>query len=110
VSSGNLILRLDFSSTRFQSDFRSLKPDIMKEARRLLSDLIMVDIENPPARLHLHPLKDKLVPSVLDPTKKVKVYTLHITSNDSWKASFTLEAGTAYMRLCGPHDKVDKSP
>jgi hypothetical protein len=72
--------------------------------------LILVDVENPPGRLHLHPLTDKMVTSVLDERRRVKVYTFHLTSNDAWKASFTLEQGTAFLRACGPHDKIDANP
>lgn len=104
------ITRVDGSNSAFQRSFRALKPEIQKEARHAIGLLFMVDIEAPPARLHLHPLKGKTVPSVLDPGKKVKVYTFHLTSNDAWKASFTLEDGTAYLRYCGPHDKIDQAP
>ncbi|MGV7207411.1 hypothetical protein ACLB1G_06115 [Oxalobacteraceae bacterium A2-2] len=51
-----------------------------------------------------------MVPSVRDPAKKVKVYTIHITTDDTYKASFTLEDGIAHMRVCGGHDQVDKNP
>ena len=110
MSGKNLILRLDFNSERFQSDFRSLKPDIHKEAKRIFGEMILIDVESPPRKLHLHPLTDRWVPSALDPSKKLKPYTVHITSDDTWKASFTLEEGTAYLRRCGPHDRIDKSP
>lgn len=59
---------------------------------------------------HLHALTGKTVRSALDPAKQVKVYTFHLTSNDSWKASFTLEEGCAYLRYCGEHDAVDDAP
>lgn len=72
--------------------------------------LFMMDTDQAPSKLHFHPLKDKLVPSVVDPKKKIKVYTIHITTDDAYKASFTLEDGTAYLRVCGEHDQVDKNP
>jgi len=106
----NVILRIDAGNTAFQRAFSRLKPDIRKQANAALGALLTVDVEFPPAKLHLHPLTGKLVPSALDPTNRVKVYTCHITSNDSHKASFTLENGTAYLRVCGPHDEVDDSP
>ena len=105
-----MIQRCDFGNTAFQRSFSALKPDILKEARRAIGELALVDVESPPAKLHLHPLKGITVPSAIDPSIKVKVYTFHITSNDAWKASFTLENGTAYFRACGPHDRIDKSP
>ena len=72
--------------------------------------MLMVDVEDATKRLHLHMLTDKYVTSALDEKKKVKVYTFHLTSNDAWKASFTLENGVAYLRACGPHDKIDENP
>jgi hypothetical protein len=82
----------------------------LKEAKAALGLLIMMDTDEPPAKLHFHPLKDIKVSSVRDPKVKVKVYTIHLTSDDCYKASFTLEDGTAYMRVCGEHDQVDKKP
>lgn len=105
-----LITKIDGNNSAFQRSFRNLQPDTQKEARTALGLLFMADLTAPPARLHLHPLKSKLVPSALDASKKVKVYTFHLTSNDAWKASFTLEEGTAYLRACGPHDRIDQAP
>lgn len=68
-----------------------------------------MDVNNPPAKLHFHPLRDRMVRSMVDPLKKIRVYTIHLTSNDKYKASFTIEGGTAYMRVCGEHD-IDKNP
>lgn len=110
TSAGNIILRCDFGNVVFQRSFKALKHDVNKEARRAMGELVLVDVDSPPAKLHLHMLTNKTVPSALDPSKQVKVYTFHITSNDAWKASFTLENGTAFLRACGPHDKIDKTP
>lgn len=104
------ILRLDFGNTTFQRTLQKLKPDTRREATRLIAELIYVDIDNAPAKLHLHALKGKTVKSALDPSKNVPVYTIHITSNDSYKASFTYENETAYFRVCGTHDEIDKNP
>ncbi len=105
-----LIRSLNYDSERFQRTFEGLKPDVMKEARRAFGEMILTDIDNPPAKLHLHALAGREVKSALAPQKRVKIYTVHITSNDSYKASFTFEDGCAYMRCCGPHDDIDKNP
>lgn len=110
MSGQNIIYRVDCGNEIFQRTFRKLKPQHLKEARAAIGLLIMMDTDAPPAKLHFHPLKDLKVPSVLDPKVKVKVYTIHIASDDSHKASFTLEDGTAYMRVCGTHDHIDKHP
>lgn len=104
------ILKLDFGNPTFQRTFQKLKPDIAREAKRLIAELMLVDVDNAPAKLHLHALKSKSVKSALDDKLKVPVYTIHIVSNDSYKASFSFENGTAYFRACGTHDEIDKNP
>lgn len=42
--------------------------------------------------------------------EKEPVWSLHITADDRYKASFTYEDGTLYFRTCGIHDTVDKHP
>ncbi|BCN09710.1 hypothetical protein RPSD_15950 [Ralstonia solanacearum] len=105
-----VIRTLDAGNETFQRLFKKLPNDVLKQAKSALGELLCVDVASAPAKLHLHTLKDKLVPSVKDPKKKVKVYTFHLTRDDTYKASFTLEDGVAYLRVCGEHDSVDKSP
>lgn len=106
----NVILRVDGNNLHFQRTFKKLDQKIQKEARQTFGELFMLDVANAPLKLHLHPLKGFQVNSVIDQNKKTKVYTIHISREDKYKASFTLENGTAYMRVCGEHDSVDKSP
>lgn len=110
MSGKNLILKVDGGNATFQKTFAKLKPQHRKEANIAFGTLFMLDTDQAPAKLHFHPLKNCTAPSVLDPAKRVKVYTIHITTDDTYKASFTLENGTAYLRVCGEHDDVDKSP
>lgn len=105
-----LILRIDAGNSNFQKTFRRLQPTQFKEASKTLGALLMLDLTRAPAKLHFHPLKSVFVPSALDPTKKVKVYTIHLTADDRYKLSFTIENQTAYLRSCGEHDDVDQSP
>lgn len=105
-----VIIRLDISNPVFIRTFTKLSPSTLKEARKIMGELILVDMDNAPAKLHLHSLVNKSVISAIDKTKKVPVYTIHITSNDSHKASFTYENGTAFFRVCGAHDDIDKNP
>lgn len=44
------------------------------------------------------------------PREQVNPWSLHVTANDAYKASFTLEDGTAYFRVVDEHDIVDKHP
>lgn len=110
MSGKNLIVRVDAGNPTFQKTFQRLNPQHAKEASRALGLLIMLNTDAAPAKLHFHPLKGVMVPSALDPAKKVKVYTIHITADDCYKASFTLEDGTAFLRSCGEHDDIDNSP
>lgn len=107
---GFIIQKIDFGSETFQKTFGKLDPQVKKEAKKTLSELILLDVSKPPAKLHLHTLKDKEVASAIDSKKKCAVYTLHLTGNDKYKASFTFEEGTAYLRVCGEHDWIDSNP
>ncbi|MBR8094943.1 hypothetical protein [Burkholderia cenocepacia] len=107
---GFVIKKVDVGSDTFQKTFGKLPPEAKKEAKKALGELFLLDVTQAPAKLHLHALTDKQVRSALDPKKQVNVYTLHLTTNDKYKASFTFEDGTAFMRVCGEHDWVDKNP
>ncbi|RDU96963.1 hypothetical protein [Trinickia dinghuensis] len=107
---GFIIEKIDFGSETFRKTFAKLDERVKKEARKTLSELILLDISKAPSKLHLHTLKDKEVKCAVDPKKKCAVYTVHLTSDDKVKASFTFEDGTAFMRVCGEHDWVDKNP
>jgi hypothetical protein len=108
--SGSVILRIDLSSDTFQKTWRKLDPQVQKAAKKIFGELSLLDIANAPHKLHLHTLTAKKVKSAVDPTKTVSVYTFHIAPDDKFKASFTFEGGTAYMRVCGEHDWVDDHP
>lgn len=110
MSGKNIISRLDFGNETFQKTFRKLKPKQQKEAHTAFGLMAMMDTDAAPGKLHFHPLTNVKVPSVADPKVKIKVYTIHITADDTYKASFTLENGTAHMRVCGEHDDVDDNP
>ena len=106
---GFVIQKVDMASDTFQKTFKKLDAKVKKEARKTLGELFLLDVSDPPAKLHLHTLTDVSVKSVVDPKKKIGVYTFHLTPDDKFKASFTFEQGTAYMRVCGEHDWVDKN-
>jgi hypothetical protein len=107
---GFIIKKVDYGSPIFQKTFAKLDVQVIKEARKVFGELPLLDVSCAPAKLHLHTLKGLTVRSAVDPTRTVAVYTIHITTNDKYKASFTFEDGTAYMRVCGTHDWVDKNP
>jgi hypothetical protein len=107
---GRVIRAVDCNSSAFISKWKDLPPNIQIEAKAVLQSLFLLSLDDAPAKLHLHQLRNRQVTSRLDPSKKVNVWTLHITADDNYKASFTMESGTAYFRTCGKHDTVDKTP
>lgn len=107
---GRVIRAVDINGEMFRAAWKKLPREVQPEARDVLRTLFFQNIDSIPAKLHLHQLTSKEVPSRLDRAKKVKAWSLHITANDRYKASFTYEGGTLYFRTCGLHDVVDKSP
>ena len=107
---GRVIRAIDINSELFRLAWKKLPKEVQPEARDVLRSLFFQNIDNIPAKLHFHQLISKEVSSRLDKSKKVKAWSLHITADDRYKASFTYEGGTLYFRTCGKHDTVDKSP
>ncbi len=106
-----LIVRVDASNDTFQRSLRKIKdPQLHREVIATLRELFLVDLDSPPAKLHLHQLTGKAGRSMIDPSIKVPIWSLHVTSNDAYKASFTLEGGTAYLRVIRTHDRLDDDP
>ena len=52
---------------------RSTARGWLKQAKTAMGELFLVDVAHAPAKLHLHTLTDKLVPSRKDEKKKIKV-------------------------------------
>lgn len=85
-------------------------PKLQQEIRSTVRGLMFLDLDQAPAKLHLHQLSNRKVPSATREGLNVAVWTLHVTTNDAYKASFTLEDGIAYLRIVDEHDQVDKHP
>lgn len=107
---GRVIRGVDCSATSFVNTFKHLAPAVQAQAREALRLLLLAELDAPPRALHLHQLVNKKVPSIRRPGVTVSAWTIHLTRDDSYKASFTLEDGVAYLRLCGEHDLIDKRP
>jgi hypothetical protein len=69
-----IVRRIDCGNPVFERAFGRLKPDVKKDARRIMGELFLLDLDQAPAKLHFHNLKSKSVPSVLDKSKQVPVY------------------------------------
>lgn len=107
---GRVIRSVDINGDVFRKAWKKLPIEVQPEAMQVIRSLLFQDIDSIPAKLHFHQLTSKEVPSRLDNKKKVKAWSLHITADDRYKASFTYENGTLYFRTCDLHDVVDKKP
>lgn len=106
-----LILGVVLDSPSFVRSFKRIK-DAHRAAQicATLRGLLLADIDQLPAKLHLHPLTGKKVASRLNSNEKVPAWSLHVTPDDRLKASFTYEEGVMYLRLVDDHDVIDKNP
>lgn len=107
---GRVIRGIDIGSTLFINKWSDLPGAVQDEAIAVIQSLVAKNIDQLPRKLHFHQLVNKPVPSALNPKDKVSAWSLHITPDDRYKASFTYEGGTLYFRTCGQHDTVDKKP
>jgi mRNA-degrading endonuclease YafQ of YafQ-DinJ toxin-antitoxin module len=92
-----IIEAVDFSNPVFQRCWKKLGPQTQKEARKAICEMMLC--EQMPAKLHFHKL------SGFD-----DIWTIHVTADDTYKASFTIKAKTAHFRRVDYHDKLDKDP
>jgi hypothetical protein len=109
--SGDRVIRaVDCKLPTFVRGLKRLSEPLQTEVIASLRSVLLLDLSKPSRKLHLHQLTNKKVPSALNPLQKVNPFSIHVTANDKYKASFTLENGTAYFRVCDEHDIVDKNP
>lgn len=107
---GRVIRGVDINNQFFRNKWANLPGAVQKEALNTIRSLFGTSLDSLPRKLHLHQLVNRQVSSVKDAAKKVNVWSLHLTSDDRYKASFTFEDGTIYFRTCGVHEAVDKTP
>lgn len=96
-----ICIGLDFSQTSFQNSWKKLPAEVQAEARIMLSNLIMQEQGHIPGKMHYHKNKNQ---------KYKDVYTVHVTADDRYKASFKIENGIAVFRFIKLHDELDKNP
>ena len=92
-----ILKAVDFGLDSFTNSWKKLEPPVQKEARKLIAEMTLC--ERLPAKLHFHKLegfKD--------------IWTIHVSADDKYKASFTIKEGVAIMRRIGLHDWIDKNP
>jgi len=97
VSETYILTGINTSAACFQSDWKKLSPQIQAEARKAFG-LMLMQVDRMPGKLHFHKLSG------------FDSWTIHVTSDDKYKASFKIVNGVAIMRRIGLHDKIDKDP
>ena len=106
-----MIRAVDCRASSFIRSLDRIKDQAQQtQVRDAIRSLLMLNLDQAPRALHLHQLTGKRVASSVRAGAQVAVWTFHITKDDSMKASFTFEDGVAFLRLCGPHDMIDKNP
>ena len=87
---------LDLSAPSFKKSYKRLSIDTQNAVKKSLPLLL----EDPvPTKLHYHQLQG---------IKGEPIYTIHVTSDDCYKASFTIADGVAIFRRVGTHAKIDR--
>ncbi len=105
------IVRVDAGNGVFLRSLGKVKDaQRRREIVETLRELFLLDLDAAPARLHLHQLTGKSGCSVIDSHVKVPIWTIHVTADDTYKASFTFEDGCAYLRVIRTHDRLDDDP
>lgn len=99
---------IDLGNSQFLRQLRRLDPARLAEACERFA--MLPRQAQMPDKLHVHQAVGRMVSSAHDASKKVPVWTMHATNDDSTKASFTLENGVAHFRRLGSHAEIDKYP
>lgn len=102
---------VDCNAESFLKSLKRLKSaDRLKEVQSAIRSVLLARWDELPKKLHFHQLANKKVCSVLKPGEKVPAWSMHVTPDDTLKASFTFEDGTIYLRRLDEHDALDKNP
>lgn len=100
MARGPAIREINLNSPAWQRSWRRLPEDAKKEGKKALRALLLPPDQRP-ARLHLH----KMHTRGDDP-----IWSLHLTRDDTYKATLSVENGVAVMRRCGRHEEIDRNP
>lgn len=95
-----VITGVDLSRTTFTNDFKKLPQDVKLEATKKINGLIGCAINQIPRAYRFHSL------SGYRPT----VYSIDITTNKAYKATFELDGCVARFRRIGTHKSISRTP
>lgn len=85
---GRVIRGVDLTNSTFMRTFSRIRdPQLQRVITATIRELLLLNLDQAPAKLKLHQLRNKQVPSALDPQKKVNPFTIHVTPDDRYKAS-----------------------
>lgn len=91
------IRAVDTGNPAFKRDVKGLPLDIRDALALCLKDLLKDPI---PSGLRLHGLH----------REHRGIFSIDVTSNHAYKATFTIEDGIARLRRVGTHKQIDRSP
>lgn len=98
MSRGPLIRRVDANSATFIRTWKKLPPEIQAQAIEAFKHLLQPP-DKRPEKLHFHKMKGY-----------EGIWTIHISTDDSHKASLSLNGDMAVMRRVGTHEEIDRNP
>lgn len=99
MTRGPIIREININSSVFQRHWKRLPPYAKEQGIKAIQALHNSPDQRPD-RLHLHKLN----------LYKKSIWTLHLTGDDRYKASFEIHEGIAVFRACGLHDDIDENP
>jgi mRNA-degrading endonuclease RelE of RelBE toxin-antitoxin system len=90
------VTKLNLTAPSFTKSYKRLSVDTQKAIQKSLPLLMQYPV---PPKLHFHKHHG---------VKGEAIYTIHVTPDDCYKASFTIDAnGVAVFRRVGTHAKID---
>lgn len=91
------ITGVDVGNPAYLRDVKALPPDIRAALVERLKELLKTPI---PSRLRLHGLH----------REHRGIFSIDVTPNHAYKATFTIENGVARLRRVGSHKQIDRTP
>ncbi len=95
------IHKVDLSLPSFENSYRRLTPDIKQQAKEAIKKLLSCGKSPFPKSLCFEKMKGY---------KNPNIYAIHITPNNSHKASFEIIKNVAVFRQIGTHKELDRAP
>lgn len=99
MTRGPIIREVNIESPGFQRTWKRL-PQHVKDAGIKAIQALLLPPDQRPAKLHLHKMHGQ----------RESIWSLHLSSDDRYKASFILEGPLARFRRCGTHEEIDRNP